>query len=249
MGFGIGLSVSLSTRASDLTPSSMSGLTGWWRGDLGVTPNGSNVASWSNQGSGGGAFAAAGAAQPLLVASNINGQPGLRFNGSSHAMTGPLTSALITASAGTLFLVYRPISISRNVASPVYSNDGILTDVGAYWGFHAQNSGGGLVRGVNYDGTYDEPTALSVTPGTACLLEWEHSGGSVSIRKDGGTANATPSGNTTTSQLMRFGAGYNSTFFGNFDCCEVVTFSRALATGEAEALRRYFARRYAITIA
>lgn len=248
MNIGISLAVT-SSNSFRFSPPALSGLTGWWRGDLGVT-TATGVSSWANQGSGGGSFAqAAGGNQPALVSSNINGQPGLRFNGSSHYMGGPLTSALITASAGTLFLVYRPISISRNVASPIYSNDGILTDVGAYWGFSAQNSAGGLARGVNFDGSYDEPTALAITAGTACLLEWVHSGGNVSIRKNGGAANSTASGDTTVTQLTRFGAGYNNTFFGNFDCCEIITFNRALSTVEGAAVRSYVSERYAITMA
>lgn len=243
------LGLSLASGGAPYSPTQLgSALTGWWRGDLGVTTV-TGVSNWANQGSGGGAFTqATGSAQPALVASNINGQPGLRFNGSAHFMGGPLVSALITAAAGTMWIVYRPIAISRNVASPIYNNDGILTDVGAYCGFSAQNSAGGLARGVNNDGSYDEPTALAIAVGTACLLEWEHAGGTLSIRKDGGAANTVASGNTNTTQLLRFGAGYNNTFFGNFDCCEIIAVNRALTADESTRLRRYVGSRYAITV-
>lgn len=251
MGLGVGIGMGLRARGvPGISPNALSGLTGWWRGDLGMTLVSGNARVWSNQGSGGGSFdqTATAGARPLFVADCINGQPGLRFNGTAHYMGGPLTSALITAAAGTLLIVYRPISISRNVASPIYSNDGILTDVGSYFGFHAQNSAGGLARGVNNDGTTDEPTALAITPGSPCLLEWEHAAGTLSIRKDGGTASTVASGDTNVTQLLRFGAGYNNTFFGNFDCCEIMAFNRALAAGESQALRRYVGRRYAISV-
>lgn len=212
----------------------------WLRADIGVVLNGANVSQWTDLSPFGSTFAQSTALnQPLYVASNINGQPGLRFNGTSHLLTGPAAGTLVSTTTGYLFAVVRPIAITLNSAT-VYANDGVVSDSGADFGL-ALRSGSGL-SGYNYAGSYASTAYQAVSTGTAYAMGWDHQGGTLTTWL-GSASQSVASGNTASFGTTQIGA-CQSIRWANIDVAEVVAGKAALSAADRTRLLRYFAARY-----
>ena len=217
----------------------------WLRADVGVVLNGANVSQWtdlSGCGLSNNFVQATALNQPLYVASNINGQPGLRFNGTSHLLTGPAGGLILSTTTGYLFAVVRPISVTLNSAT-VYANDGIFSDSGADFGL-ALRSGQGL-SGYNYAGSYASTTYQAVSTGTAYAMGWDHQGGTLTTWL-GSASQSVASGNTSSFGTTQLGA-CQSIRWANMDVAEVVAGKAALSAADRTRLLRYFAARYGVS--
>ena len=74
------------------TPSNYAGLIGWWKADSLSANDGDLIASWADSSGNSNTATAAGTARPTYKASIYNGQPTLRFNGTTNIMS--LTSSI-----------------------------------------------------------------------------------------------------------------------------------------------------------
>jgi alpha-tubulin suppressor-like RCC1 family protein len=68
------------------------GLVAWYKADSGVTQSGGNVSAWTDQ-TGNYTVTQTGGNQPTYVASDLNGEPALRFNGSQWLYNGATMGA------------------------------------------------------------------------------------------------------------------------------------------------------------
>jgi hypothetical protein len=101
-GFGAG--------GASILPTDITGLKAWYRADLGVTKDGSNlVASWADQAAVVGAVTE-GTNKPLWVASAVNGQPAIRFDGVNDILTSGAFSAI--AGPHHIFMIFKQASWS-----------------------------------------------------------------------------------------------------------------------------------------
>lgn len=89
-----------SRRGGEWTPKDIGGITLWLRGDLGITPNATEVAAWADQsGQGNHVAQGSGPAQPTFVASDadLGGHPSVLFSGGGDflLMTNSVTLAWV----------------------------------------------------------------------------------------------------------------------------------------------------------
>lgn len=217
----------------------------WLRGDMGITLNGGNVSSWADQSGLGNNFTQATALnQPLYVPSNINNQPGLRFNGTTHKMVGPVFGSVISTASGYWFAVIRPISITLN-STIVYANDGIFSDSGADYGLALRNGQG--LSAYNYTGAYASTAYQPVTNGVAYLMGWDHQSGTLKCWL-GSSSRSVASGNTTGAiSAIQLGSCQGIRYL-HADVCEIVAGKAGLSAANLSLLQQYFASRYNITL-
>ena len=97
----------------------VSGMTGWYTGDTGVTLNGTTVASWADQsGSNNTAQQATAARQPTVLAGAANGHNGIFFTSSSGTSTGTVVPGrTCNCSLGSSTVRRRYISSAPRLAS------------------------------------------------------------------------------------------------------------------------------------
>lgn len=233
-------------RAYGWRPNLIAGCQLWLRGDLGIT-TATGVSAWADQSGKGNHFTqATGANQPALVASNIGGQPGLRFNGTSHKMAGPTGSSIFSASSAWMYLVWRPISVTLNVASPVYANDSIVGDNGADYGLAVRGGGNG-VSAYNYTGSYANTTLQPVSNGTAYVVAWKHSASVLACQLGQQTPQTAASGNTVFGAAMELGS-CQGIRYANMDVCEIVAGNTAISAADEARLLKYMSGRYGVAL-
>ncbi len=93
--------------SSAFTPASISGLQAWFRSDLGITKDGSDlVATWADQ-SGNGRDLTEATNKPLWVSSLINGYPAIRFDGTNDKLS---SGAFSVSQPITIFIVHKNVS-------------------------------------------------------------------------------------------------------------------------------------------
>lgn len=118
------------------------------------------------------------------------------FDGSSDFLAGAAISNFISNSSGCLVISLMVDAYTLNNAL-VYQNDAIFCDQSQFMGIYGRNSGGGLIRGFNWDGNQDAPSDHSLATGTVAVIHWRHHGGTVYLGLNG-SENSTASGNTST---------------------------------------------------
>lgn len=218
----------------------------WLRGDIGVVLNGSAVAQWSDLSGLGNHYTQATAInQPAYVASNINGRPGLRFDGATSKLAGPTAGLVLSTTTGYWFAVVRPIAIVLNSAT-VYANDAITSDTGADFGL-ALRSGQG-VSAYNYSGSYASTAYQAVTVGTPYVVGWDHQGGQLTCWLGSGgayTSQSVASGTTASFGVTQIGS-CQGIRYANMDVAEIVAGKAALTASDRARLLTYLSARYAL---
>jgi hypothetical protein len=230
-------------------PSSIPGLTGWWRGDD-VTLSGSNVSSWNDKSGNGRHFTqATGANQPLFVASDANfgGQPTLDFNGSTHRLGSTWTLAnIFDAGAKSAGVVFIADTITGTGSSNPTGNNGILMNAtAAYTTCFSLNATQGLVAS-NYDGNYD---MIAVAQPTATLTQalFRHAGGFIYVNRNGGTFTSVASGNTSvTTNTMNVGCNQGATVFFDGQIAELWTSNQDISGADQADWAAYCTARYGV---
>jgi hypothetical protein len=155
-------------------------------------------------------------------------------------------ATLFAAGTAWIYIVYRPITVSRAVAAQ-YDNDGVLMDTNGVIGLAAK-SGVGLLS-FNSDGSYAN-NALALTLGKPLIVTMRHTGGNISIRKGNSAYSANvASGNTTAlTGQMRLGAGYDNAHYANFDVGAIVTMNTAPSATDDYRLLRWAAQEFGVTL-
>lgn len=234
----LGVGLSLHPGANTLvlsTPDTSTGVSGFWRADIGAS-----VSTWTNAKKTGDFAQGTAGKRPTIVSNAFaSARPGVRFDGTSQGFDGPATSSLITASEGTIYVLAIVRSITLNAAN-IYQTDTIMTDASGDWGIGLRSSTG--VASYNYDGTIDETAAAAVSLSTPHVFRWRHSGGNIYQRLDSSSESvAVASGDTLgTSNVVRLGYGYTgANFFAAIDVGAVVTANAALSASDDASIMRW----------
>jgi hypothetical protein len=221
----------------------------WVRSDLGLTKNGSNLISGLvDQSPIGNVGSASGTARPLWVASQLNGYPAIRFNGTSNVLT--LASQVVLANTMTFFAVAKVGNPESN--GPILGGTGFYVAPGTNTGFGENEDSGydfiqfpeglfSLPYAANSWNAIVGTTSLSGTTLTQKL--WQNSYG--------------PDTNTSTLSASNFTMiriGYGGSLGGYptalqyylGDLIEAGAWSEALTNTQVTSLLSYLRTRYAI---
>lgn len=214
------------------SPLGIANLAQWFRADIGVTLNGSNVSGWADQsGNARHASQAAGASQPLFVASSTNGKPGLTFDGGDS-----MTHTYAIAAACTIFAVAKA---SPNTLGTV-SYNGIITlgTTGAGMGSTTGNSEWGTsILGADAQKSGVSMSAVTPSQQIAVFRNFND----VDLYPGAG-AKVTRTAGTSWVGLSSQGSqiGYtNGTRFLLGTLYEIAVYSRALTAAEVALLQAY----------
>lgn len=222
--------------AGPFNPGSVANMTLWLKSDVGVTQSGGFVSAWADQSGLGNNYAQpTGSTQPAFVASAINGLPGLTFDGVDDQMDGPLLSGLITASAYSLFIVLKPVTIAASSGTS-YLNDAILGEAGGY-GLAYLDAGGGTPKAVagNFQAAADSIVEQNLVATTNAYIHAQrHSGGNLFISVNSNAETSVASTDTgSLAGLTSIGRGNITGHFGNFTVSEILCWKVDLDTQNA----------------
>jgi len=111
-------------------PTDIAGCQLWLKADAGITKDGNNyVSQWADQsGNNNHAVQATGSAQPLWVDNQLNGNPTLRFNGSSNNMK--LPNSCMPVREHTVIVVFKCTKSAYSIMfGSVYGNNALVVDI------------------------------------------------------------------------------------------------------------------------
>jgi endoglucanase len=218
-----------------------------WRADTGVVTIGSAVTSWTDSV---GSFAlsqATGANQPEFVATEINGKPVIRFEGTKF-MTGTLPAALAAIPDGnnTMLMVIKERGATQNQIIA-----GALNNSSAHrWGHRVLN---GTKHGVNNTTFASNVNSnISVTGSRLDSLALIRSGADLTLNVSGvvTTDDVAVNPSFTTSNIFSLGrqgaAGFEE--YAQVDIAEMVMLNRAISASELDDWHNYVHQRYGVTI-
>ncbi len=240
-GLGLGLGFGGGGAAAAFSPTSISGIAGWWRADLGRTIA-TGVSQWNDQSGSGDAnrnlVQATGSKQPTYNATDaaFNNQSTLSFASASSqqldsagnwsgALSQPYSIFLVGADGGAGFQGW-----ASNTASSV-----------------AINYGNGSANMVIYAGSF-----LASTQGASSspkMVGGVFNGGSSAIYENARTPRATGAAGATALAQLTLGANPGAGIYLNGKLAEGLVYAKALSAGEIDQLSTYFTSRYGIAIA
>jgi hypothetical protein len=175
-------------------------------------------------------------AQPVLVASGLNGLPAVDFDGVDDKLVGPKMSLVLPAGDKTVFAV---VTIDK-----FSDGGGILADAGGYFYVQTKPAPANRINAVNW-GMGD--SASVDVPAPSVLVEVWHDGNNLRTRINGGAEVSKASGATgTVSNLLEMGGGGSGTIKLDFKLSEVVAYSRALQPNESQLVTTYLKTKYAL---
>jgi hypothetical protein len=215
----------------------------WLKADAGVT--GSNVSNWADL-SGNNMNAAQGTStyQPLYVSNDVNGKPGLRFNGTNQYLSMPAGFSGLN-NGDTIFVVTNPTGVTsygEPLRIAVNGSNGIgfmrsgTTQAWDYWvdnGSWSQLASSG---------------STNLTQSTWQLLEAVQSGTSATMYVNGanaitGTVDAVNSQSYPTNTI---GADAYDGQYWQGDITEVIIYNSALSTTNRQTVESYLTSKYGI---
>lgn len=243
--------LTLKTALPPRDPSEIASLALWLKADSLSLADGDPVATWADQsGNGLDATEADSAKRPVYKASILNGQPVVRFDGSNDRLVIADGGALNFAGVAeyTMFVVGIGNTSNRSIisrGSPTYGAWSIAFKVAPpYPPDFARRDG--LGGGAN-------ATCPNGAPGQPFLYGMRYDGSSLSGYDLGtaGTPAPTVIALPTESGVSTYLAvsshdGSGSPFDG--DIAEVLIFDAALSTSDREAMERYLATKYGLTV-
>lgn len=201
---------------------------------LGITKDGSDlVATWADQsGNGRDLTQATGASKPLWVASQFNGQPILRFDGSDDYMQSTSFSATQPVHAFFVFKTTmttggRYMYSGSTVANHAVVTTGTATQVQL------------LATGV---------CLITPTSGAVGVLEAFWSGASSYTKYNAGSAVTGNAGTTGVSGGFLLGAAWDASSKYAMDIAELVICSAEITSTDYTALKAYFNATYGLTL-
>jgi hypothetical protein len=242
-------------------PTSISNIAAWWRSDLGITLNGSTVSAWADQTGNGHHWTQGTAAnQPTYTAGQLNGQPGVVFDGSNDYMDAVNSVTLaLTKNIGaiSMWVVAKNTNTDTQRILCAFSN-GISTDtsrVSLRWRATSGNGTGDLALGTR---RLDADTAQTERGGTISttvfdsilgILDYTNSNAflyqnntlvrsTTTFQTDGNTSNT----NSVGVHLGWGGVGGNCAM----SVVEMAIWLKVLTSNDRDILDAYIANRYGI---
>jgi hypothetical protein len=231
IGVDVGIPTSNLVGGPSFSPSDLPNLDLWLKSDVGITQD-VGVTTWADQsGNGNDATQTVDANEPALVASQINGLPVVRFNGTSHYMAGTLTAS--SAQPNSLFVVGKFSNTTGNRF--IFDGDTANNRHALYL-----QSGSAIFR--MYSGTSLADGASDTSNHYfSCIFN----GTSSSMRIDGASA---ASGNASTESIQDFVLGgafdYSSLCAG--DIAEIILYTDEKSGADRINIEQYLANKYAL---
>lgn len=215
----------------DFSPSWLAGLVTWLRADLGVTSDVNGVSAWADQSGNGHNYAqATNANKPTLVASAVNGRPGIKGDADGKRFV-TNASAPAFGSASTLVLVMTASSLASSY----------LNGVGAAL---IENFSATAVEWLN--GSDRFTFASSLTAGAHILTVTQTDASSLVGYLDGAQAFSHVPASALSGAAIRDLVGRNGANNTDGYELEFMQFSRVLSTDELTELTSYLKSRYSI---
>lgn len=215
----------------------LSGLSIWLRADLGITLNGSTVASWGDlSGNGRTVSQADPTKQPTFVASSstFNGKPCVRSDGSNDVLASSVN--VWPATSYTLMAVLATVSGS---SGEYFANPGVGGNSPEHF-YGAAETTFQRFNGVS----------KTLTSATKTIVTYTVSGANEALYVNGGGVVTGSSAPTASAALLNlFGVGATPLLPRSFNLAEFAIWSRVLASYEQRKGERYMGARYAITLA
>ncbi|MDP3148412.1 MAG: T9SS type A sorting domain-containing protein [Ignavibacteria bacterium] len=213
------------------------------RADGGVISSSSAVSEWNDlSGNGNNASQGTGANQPALVSNSLNGNPVIRFNGSTSSLALPASSTLgIQSNPYEMFIVGK--SSSSNVQFLVSGN------ANEQFEYHLNGVGARFIPLQTSPGTYlDLGSTGTYTDGNAHVFSARASSSGGAVRVDG-TDGGTSSANilSSNSGALQLGVRSDGTYYFNGDIAEVILYNTNLSALDRSTVEHYLASRYGIT--
>ena len=231
------------------TPPRLTGLSLWLRADLGITFSvDPAVSAWADQSGMGHHFAQGTLAnQPtLLPTGGPGGLPALSFvYAIGQWLDGPVLSTLFTATARTVYVVFRATSVLTAFADALaYLNHAVVQDSSGDFGVTLRSTPEVLAN--NFDGTNDV-AASPLTVGAWTVHEHRLDSGTLYGRTHDSAEVSTVSGATAgITGICRVGYGFATVYDGRV--AEVLMYNRALSATERLQVRGYLSTRYGIAM-
>ena len=229
--------------SGSFNPSDISNAVAWYRADLGITLNGSNVSAWNDQSGVGDAnrnlLQASAGSQPTYVASSANfgGRPTLLANSLDDFLQSGTWSASISQP-----YTKAVVAIANNAVASAVTTDG--GSEGSAYIYEA--AGGSSNTWTGFAGTA-LGSGVSSTSKSAVLVIFNGNSSSIYVNSNTPTNGPIGAANHGT-QLTVMNSRDTHSFAVGVELAELVMYSRALTAPEIAALLNYFGTRYGITI-
>jgi hypothetical protein len=212
----------------------------WYRADLGITLNGSNVSAWADQsGSNNNLVQATGAHQPPYTSSSahFNSKPIITFGGGSTNWLDATPFALGAGGHCFFYLVHRILANANSV----------LATYGLVAGGLTYENAGGTTLEVLSQSLLKAWGSTTLNSSVAAYVYFTSAGASsvVGVNVSGGTE-LTSTGTASAiadAQKLEVGA-YNATFGANFELAEMVIYKSKPSAADLAALYTYFRNLY-----
>lgn len=223
-----------------------------------VAANGA-VARWEDK-SGNGRHFMNGTAnnRPLRLTSQYNSKDALDFDGDNDKLFDPYNSSTTASGIGTIgayindttysaFFVASADTVGTNSAN-TYENEALFGDGAGYLGGYLRSNN--TVGIYSYLSSYATATQ-SYTAGSLALFGFEHSGGSIRIRLNGGSEATSALSQTNVGamrQPLQIGRQYNAdTYCFDGKMGEVIFYQKALAASQRQAIEGYLAHKWGLS--
>lgn len=202
-------------------------LIAWYRADLGITLNGSDVSQWDDQsGNGNNLVQATAANQPFYDTSGSS--PKLTFDGVTELMATSTFSGGSISQPNTIVIVvkHEVVANSKFLFDGITETDrhGFFTQAGDFSAFSA-NAIDGLPEDTNLNVFLIEYNTLT------------------NFFRNGGTTEINLSTGTQALTGLTVGARVGGSNFGDYDVEEIVVIDKALSTTEKNQIGNYAANR------
>lgn len=233
-------------------PNTISGLQGWWKGDVGVfsdagtTPcvDGNGIYQWNDQsGNARNLTQTVAGNRPVYKTAIVNGNPIARFTSASPSyFNGAAVSNFFAVGAKTAFVVYQH---TANASTTLWAD--ASTKIA-----QVLDSTGTALRAYNDDGAADNASKSGLISGSWYVGTLLHSGGTLySGANDTRTASltGTASGNTsslTGALLVGMQTGSVNPISG--DIAEMLFYNAALSEADRQGIEAYLSRKYNIAL-
>lgn len=215
----------------------------------------------SKGGTGTGLLQVVSGARPTYKTGVVNGKSVLRFDGTDDyfeainqtggATTGYITLANLITAANGVVIAACSIASADAAQANVYENDAVFSETGGYFGMNVSDPTGANVtlHSYNFDAGGVDTGSISVPRSTFAVISMRHSGGNLSIRKDGGSWTTVASANTgDLSGGPRVGCNYTVSRFLPFDLVHLAVSSSAESDASIYAVEQWMASQMGYSI-
>lgn len=221
--------------AAAFLPSDIAGLQLWVKSDTGVTDAGGGAcSSWADQ-SGNSRDLTEGTNRPSIQSAQVNGYPGIRFDGSNDKLTSP---SFTLNQPFTVFAIVKVIT-NTNPRRIFGSTGGTVTK--------PVLRGGSTVQ-LNDESSGADGASVSMTSGTYYLLKVVgNSTSSVMALNNGSDATSASDINDPLTSAAGFQLGCNAgASFANVEYAEIAIYDSSITGTNLTNLLTYFQTRYAL---